>query len=346
METSTVLANPRLPKEAQKLFPSAWKGYYELPKHVWMATSGTSRNQATLRWVALSQIALEASAAAVNQRFHCSSSDVWLNPLPLFHIGGFSIQVRAQQVGAKVLNIPWSVETFMEHLPGVTLTSLVPAQLFDLVSAKKQPTSSLRVVVVGGAALALPLYEQAVALGWPICRSYGMTETASQIATAQPKQWQMQLLPHFMHKIDEEQRLWVKGASLLTGYLKAQEGEFTWQDPKQEGWFCTQDLVKGEGEKGLEWLGRSGHWVKIGGENVSLGRLQAIWQRLSPTPFTLLEAIEDARLGHQIVLKVEGEPCCQAAVDCFNEEVMPYERIRQVIPVAVLPKTALGKVLF
>ncbi len=66
----------------------------------------------------------------------------------------------------------------------VTLTSLVPTQVHDLVQCALACPPSLRAVVVGGAELDPVLGERARELGWPVLQSYGMTEAASQVATA------------------------------------------------------------------------------------------------------------------------------------------------------------------
>ena len=63
-------------------------------------------------------------------------------------------------------------------------SSLVPAQVLDLVRAGLRPPPVLRAIVVGGGAISAELYRDARALGWPVLPSYGMTECCSQIATA------------------------------------------------------------------------------------------------------------------------------------------------------------------
>src|SRR5207253_1068669 len=66
----------------------------------------------------------------------------------------------------------------------VTLTSLVPTQVFDLVSANLTAPKNLRAAVIGGGALDPSLYLKARELGWALLPSYGLTECASQVATA------------------------------------------------------------------------------------------------------------------------------------------------------------------
>ena len=58
--------------------------------------------------------------------------------------------------------------------------------LAQLLEQRVAPPTSLRVTLIGGAALAQPLYEKAIAAGWPLYPSYGMSETAAQLASFCP----------------------------------------------------------------------------------------------------------------------------------------------------------------
>jgi o-succinylbenzoate---CoA ligase len=170
---SHVLLNPRMPEEERRRLESL---VVDLPGHVWLATSGTT---GALKLTALSKRALLASAAAVNRHLQSDDRDVWLCVLPTFHVGGLGIYARAFLSGARVVTSGWE---------DVTLASLVPAQVTDLVRDRVEAPPSLRAVVVGGGALSEELYAAARALGWPLLPSYGMTECCSQVATATPEE--------------------------------------------------------------------------------------------------------------------------------------------------------------
>src|SRR5712691_8408649 len=154
--------------------------------HVWMATSGTT---GALRLVALSKRAILASAEAVNRHLDATDRDVWLCVLPTFHVGGLGIHARAGLTGSRVIASAWDARQFIRTIAAenVTLASVVPAQVRDLVALGEPAPPSMRAIVVGGGALTLDLYSAAHALGWPVLPSYGMTEACSQIATAKGK---------------------------------------------------------------------------------------------------------------------------------------------------------------
>lgn len=328
---SYVLKNPRLPKETQ--FPDV-----ELPAHIWIATSGTT---GSIKWAALSKEALLHSASTVNAHFSIKEQDIWLNPLPSFHVGGLGIYARAHLTGSKVIPFHgWDPKAFHYQisLTKATLTSLVPTQLFDLIEANLKAPPTLRAVIIGGGYLDPSLFQKALALRWPVAPSYGMTECCSQIATAFPGQYQMQILPHVTLKGNP---LKVSSKSLLTAYWT--QGQL--HDPKEEEWLQTEDLVEIENNH-LKFLGRKNDWTKILGENVHLLPLQVLLDTLAKPQGieAYLKFLPDPRKGSRIALiTTHTEPT--SLISQFNSQVMPYEKIDDCLLVPHIEKSALGKVI-
>jgi len=326
-----LLLNPRLPREEREQLERMYAAAPPLPAHIWLATSGTT---GSLKLVALSKRAILASAAAVNRHLDSSGRDVWCCVLPIFHVGGLGIHARASLSGARVVSMSWDPHAFIAlcEAEGVTLTALVPAQVRDLRGLRVPAT--LRAIVVGGGALATELYEAARADGWPLLPSYGMTETASQVATATLNGPELVLLDHVEART-EGGRIALRGESLLTGY--ATDNGF--EDPKRNGWFITPDLGRIEGRV-LQVTGRAGDFVKIGGESVDLGRLDRILADIEPN--AAIVVARDARLGHVIHIAVVTDKSARI-VEAFNGRVLPFERIRAVHHVEEIPRTPLGK---
>lgn len=328
-----LLLNPRLPRDEKERLERLYEDAPSLPAHVWLSTSGTT---GALKLVALSKRAILASAAAVNRHLDSNERDVWCCVLPTFHAGGLGIHARASLSGARVVSAAaWDASSFVElcNRERVTLASLVPAQVRDLIGTRAP--MSLRAIVVGGGSLAGELYNAGRADGWPLLPSYGMTETASQVATARLESPELVLLDHAEARTDEEGRLAVRSDALLTGYA-TDEG---FHDPKVGGWFLTPDMGSVSGRV-LRVVGRAGDFVKIGGESVDLVRLDRILEAL--TPNAAIVALPDERLGHVIHLAVAAGDAEQI-VARFNERALPFERIRGVHEVSEIPRTALGK---
>ncbi len=358
LQEGRLLLNPRLDRgRAAEL--ARWRASVpELADHFWLATSGTSGRT---RLVALSREALFSSAGAVNRHLESGPSDVWLNVLPLFHVGGLAILARAEASGAEVAGhldpdtLPsWDPGNFLELLEKAkaTLTSLVPTQVHDLVSLELRPPPSLRAVLVGGARLAPGLYARARGLGWPLLPTYGSTELASQAATAELSSLEstefpsLRVLSHLQVR-EEEGLLAFRGDSLFTATLEGPGPEHLFRLPRG-AWWRSSDLGRVRGDF-LEIRGRAGEFVKVGGELVGLPalreKLEALARDLSFPGEALLAARPQERLGAELVLVYAGADPAQAErlLGAFNDRVLPFERIRASLRLDSIPRTALGK---
>lgn len=360
------LLNPRLPAPELERWQKLFAGAPKLDDHVWLATSGSGGRR---KLVALGNEALRISADAVNRHLEATAKDVWLLTLPDFHVGGLSLLRRAELSASRVARMPeWNAANFVEtcEREGVTLSSLVSAQVFDCVRAGLRAPKSMRAVLVGGGGLSPGLYHSARALGWPLLTTYGMTEAGSQVATAKLGSLEHQafptlsVLPHIEARINDQGCIAVKGPSLLTGYVtEGENNEAVFIDPKAaDGWYQTED--RGEvrplknGEQALTIEGRTSDMVKVGGETVSLPRLEHELEECLRTfgaalaaELTLVAA-PDERLGRAIVL-VASYKVPTAALErirsAYDLRVAPFERIRRVERIERVPRSSLGKVL-
>ncbi|MEX0691342.1 MAG: AMP-binding protein [Gemmatimonadales bacterium] len=320
-----------------------------LPAHIWLTTSGATGR---LKPVALAKQALLAAADAVNQHLETQADDVWCRPLPLFHAGGLSIHARAFRSGSQVFALEkWDVFTFHNMLAdeAVTLTSLVPTQLRDLIHHRLTPPPFLRAALLGGGATPPDLWSDARALAWPILPTYGTTETAAAVAiaavddlssSAPPR---LRVLPHVEARATDDGRLAFRTAALLTGYAT----ESGLHDPKQYGWWTSDDLGA-VADGGLTVHGRADDVVKIGGESVAVAALQERLDSLARTTGVadaVLVAVPDERLGAVLLLAVVGSRGDAETLRArYDEAVLPFERVRELVVVKEIARTALGKV--
>ena len=316
---------------------------------LWFQTSGSAGKP---KYVVLSNSALQASASAVNAHLRAGPDDVWLGILPKRHIGGYSIGVRAE---LSCTHVVWSEEKWdplafckacVQH--EVTLTSLVPTQVYDLVSSACQAPPSLRAVLVGGGALSDSLNQNAHALGWPILKTYGMTETASQVAT-QPMDSSsdapMIVLPEWETDLTTDGILRLRGKALFSGYVREDSTEGYRFEPHQ-GWFTTADYVSID-HNTLTFLARDRHRLKIKGELVNLANLRAELEKAAqacqcaPTASTLI-AIDDPRDGQTLVL-VAPEKEQAALLTALASRIPRFLLPKRTVSLNILPRTELGK---
>ncbi len=359
-----LLLNPRLSKEAHDFFTQAWNhSGQELASNFAIATSGTTARGSYGKLVILSKAAVLASATAVNQHLAVSEGDIWIKAIPDFHVGGLGILARATLSGARVFEYQepkWNPQNFylaLQHAKA-SLISLVPTQIFDLLRENLRAPNHVRAVLIGGAALADSIYHKARHLGWRLLPSYGMTETCSMVACADPneqKNYIPKVLSHAEIKLGKSGLVEISGSSLLTGYIVKSSNSFEILDPKaydesKKLWFSSEDY--GElTSQGIQIFGRDSDFFKVGGEGVSLLRIENIFsqilieQKATAIDFALLAA-PDERLGYKLVLLSTAQMLSQIQiiVDSFNEKVAGFEKIRDIHLVTKIPRTELGKV--
>lgn len=359
-EENTILINPRTPKTEQDILLKAIEAS-SLKKHFWIATSGSNGR---LKWVALSKEAVLASAAAVNRHLHSNEQDIWLNPLPFFHVGGLGILARSFHSEANTVayinkDQHWNPREFVEQLNDsrATLTSLVPAQLFDIIQENLLPSKNIRAIIIGGGVLNEALYLKAVKMGWPLLPSYGLTECSSQVATAPLDSWKEKKYP-LMHPLDhvtiepnEFDFLKIKSPALLTAYLYSDPFSIQYVDPKVDGWFLSEDkavIIDGK----IQSVSRGDSFIKIGGESCDLVRLEQTFDTLKLSLGisydAVIIALPDNRLGHTIhlvVTETPPHPSVNGLINSFAEHVKPFERIKMTHFLAVIPRSPLKKLL-
>ncbi|MEM8956158.1 MAG: AMP-binding protein, partial [Verrucomicrobiota bacterium] len=319
-----------------------------LAGHILFGTSGSSGRP---KWVCLSKRAILRSAEAVNEHLEVTEADCWVRAIPDFHVGGLGIHARAWLGRNRVVVMEgiWDPAGFglCCRLARATLSSLVPAQVYDLVEEGVRAPESLRAVLVGGGALGATLYEEACDLGWPLVRTYGLTEAASQVATegwnaalgvGEDDGW-LPVLSHWETRVGEDEVLSIRGESLMTAYVE-REAVAGWvrRDGMCDGWFRTGDRVELRGGKEglteLRFLDREGDMVKVLGELVSLANLR---RRVYEYGRGLeVVGVQDERLGTRLILVREQNLAVEVAEACFREvngTVAGYERLQDIVEI-------------
>jgi len=241
----------------------------------------------------------ETLTAAV-QGFHQFFGGDRLNSccvLPLFHVSGLMQVMRVLHTGG-TLALPNFKALEQGLLPDYAMTgwflSLVPTQLQRLL---QQPAAlpwlrQFRAILLGGAPAWADLLEQSRVLGLPLAPTYGMTETAAQIATQYPDDFLAgrsgyTLLPHaqvslkpFDAQTGDSQSCGTPGVveiqaqSLFLGYVpdRLAHGE------QGDRPCCTDDIGYLDSAGKLHLLGRVSDKIITGGENVFPAEVEAaIW---------------------------------------------------------------------
>lgn len=355
-----VAVNPKQPDDAIGLAEFA-ASHDDLRRLLFFQTSGS---EGAPKWVGLSRGAFLASAGAVNAHLEATSRDRWLIALPLHHVGGFSILARCHASGAGLCHWDesWDSARFAKVCDAerISLASLVPAQVFDLVQSRLEAPPTLRAIVVGGGSLAREVGTRAHALGWRVLQSYGMTEAASQIATEPLDHLyqgfdpdRLEVLAGWELRCEPDGRLTVRGAALAAGYAARQNGVWRWEPLYRETGLRTRDRVElwtHGTRRFLRFAGRDMDFVKVLGELVNLTSLQkrlddlAVASGLSAGA-ALVWPVPDERSGARLMLA--GDIPLARLEDLrvrFNATAQGFERLGAARQLALVPRTALGKV--
>ena len=321
------------------------------PVELLIATSGSSGEP---KCVMLSGENLAASVAASHTRLPLQQGDVWLDCLPLYHIGGMSILYRCAAARATVLlHEGFDARRVWDDLIRyrVTHISLAPAMLARLLDLAHgaQPPDTLKYALVGGGALSGTLAARAA--GWPLCVSYGMSETASQLATLSPlpEDWTPGCvgtpLPGFEVRIAAQDATGVgviqaRGAAVMMGYAHpARECGSGLQD----GWLTTGDLGRLDGSGQLYVLGRRDDMLVSGGVNVHPVEVEAMLLRCPGVRDVALTALPDETWGDRLVALVVGDAELECLAAWCHDNMASALRPRIMLNVAALPRNALGK---
>jgi O-succinylbenzoic acid--CoA ligase len=305
----------------------------------------TSGSEGNARAVVLGDQQIDLAAGLANQTFNLGHGDLWLNCLPLFHIGGQSILWRCAKAGAGVfLSNGFALDEVVAALKNqpVTHISLVPTMLAKLLEQGIKPPPGLRVTLIGGAALSLPLYEQANASGWPLYPSYGMSETAAQLATFMPQdgQWRPgrvgKPMPGHEVCISDDGRIRIRGPQVMLGYLDSLGRDAA-------GWLTTGDLGELDGNGCLTITGRADDMLISGGRNVHPLEVESCLAACPGVSEVAVSGRPDPVWGDLIVAIMVGDAAEQTLRTHAKTVLHSAAQPRQYIFIEALPKTPAGK---
>ena len=287
-----------------------------------VATSGST---GTPKEIALTASALLASAAASNKYLKAAKGDTWSLLLPLTHIAGINVLMRAKQLGTE----PLDLRNHVGEYPHADFTAIVPTQLFNALTenpALLKHLQGAKAVLVGGASLSGELRAQGVAAGINIITTYGMSETCGGCV------YDGVALDGVAFEITTDGRIKISGPILA-------------DVKKENGWFVTQDLGKIMDGK-LQVIGRSDDVIISGGENISLSTIEAAINKEYPDLLVAAFATPDSKWGQALHIAVQSQDenikseLSEVLVNSIGKHVKP----KSVLLLDKLPQIGVGKV--
>ncbi|MEM9904405.1 MAG: 2-succinylbenzoate--CoA ligase [Cyanobacteria bacterium P01_D01_bin.44] len=296
--------------------------------------------------------------------------------LPLYHVSGLMQALRTWFSGGQIVIQPFKAllqgDRQIQPDPAWCI-SLVPTQLHRLLSADMANNShdfttwlsQFQAILLGGAPAWPPLLDQARKQQLPIALTYGMTETAAQIATLKPQdflkglQSSGQILPHARVSIQSEigpaeigqpltthqvGHLCIQTEALMLGYLPSGNADFASERSTQ---FYPDDLGYVDDQGYLHIVGRDSHKIITGGENVFPTEVEAaLWVTQQVKDVCVL-GVPDPDWG-QIVTAVyvpaHGQVTAQTLKASLDQQLSPYKHPKRWFQIAMLPRNAQGKI--
>ena len=320
----------------------------------------TSGTEGEPKGVALSHQNILANVAQARAHFDFYSSDVLLNPLPVFHCFGLTVgTLLPLMIGVKIVCHPTPLQPkeIVRRIRRHGATILISTDTFINQYARvSEPgdLESLRMAVCG----AERLRDETRAFLRKKCsvtllEGYGVTEAAPVIAANQPEANHPgtvgRMLPGMKTRLEPVEgiagagQLHVQGPNIMLGYIKPDApGKIV---PPVGGWHNTGDIVAIDEDGFIAIRGRLKRFAKIGGEAVSLAVVENIATALWPDNAHAAVAVPDGRKGEQIVLVTDAPEARRIDMVGWaqNHGVAELALPRRVVLVAAIPVLATGK---
>ncbi len=324
---------------------------------VLLFTSGTTGDPKCVR---LTPGNVVSSATASAFRLGVAPGDRWLDCLPVYHMGGLAPLLRCPLYGTGLLvQRGFDAGRTADAIAArrATGVSLVPTQLHRLLADDWRPPDSLDTVLLGGAPAGADLVERALDAGVPVYPTYGLTEAASQVATAtpdvardRPASVGQPLLVTSVSVVGdgvpldpgEAGELVVDGPTVTPGYLDAERTAAAFG----EYGLHTGDVGYRDADGHLWVLGRADDTIVTGGENVHPGEVEPVLCEHPGVTAAAVVGVPDEEWGERVgaVVVTSGDVAADALQGHARERLADYKIPRTVRFGDELPRTHSGTV--
>jgi len=296
------------------------------------------------------------------------TADVFINHLPYFHIYGMNVlmgcpvYMGARQVilrGFDPEKLLWAIEA---HRGTVLFT--VPTVLnylvkhVDLASAKLE---TLRFLNIGGGPLVPEVGTEFTALtGVTVNQAYGLTESsptthANPLKRIKHESIGVPVADTFSKIMDPERltevpagelgELWIKGPQIMKGYFRNPEAT---RSTIVDGWLRTGDIAWADEEGYVYIVDRLKELIKYKSYQVPPAELEAVIMEMEKVGDCAVVGRPDEEAGElpvAFVVPKAPELAADEIKDYVAGRVSPYKKVRDVVFVKEIPRSASGKIL-
>jgi len=343
------------PLEKPKNNPQLPISNYQLPL-IMIPTGGSSGK---IRFAIHNWQTLTASVQGFQQYFTVDKINSFC-VLPLYHVSGLMQFMRSFTTGGKLAIQPFKELEAGEKCdiePEEFFISLVPTQLQRLLQNPDTANwlSRFHTVLLGGAPPWSELLETARKYQIRLALTYGMTETASQIATLKPEDFLAgnnsagQILPHAKVTIrsvkgeilcyNQVGNIAVNAKSLALGYYPDKFGD--------REYFQLDDLGFFDENNYLNIVGRNSDKIITGGENVFPAEVEAAIRTTNLVVDVAVIGLLHKHWGQvvtAIYVPTNSAVTVTALQAAIEDKLSKFKRPKYWIFAAELPRNSQGKV--
>ena len=326
-------------------------------------TSGSEKDP---KAVQLTHTNIAANVVSASERFNFTGNDVFLSALPYFHVFGLTVNLWIPiHHGDTILTYanPLEYRTICDIVRDNKATLMVGTPSFFwgyLKKSEKGDFESLRIALVGADKCPDSLREAFQEKHDKILlEGYGATECAPVISSNSPEDNRPgsvgKPIPGVKVRIEhyesgeecapgEDGRILVKGDNVMKGYFDDFEQTSL---HIRRGWYDTGDMGNIDQDGYLWHVGRIKRFVKIGGEMVSMVRIESVLDTLLPEDaHCCVVEIPNSTKGAMIVAVTTEKINEKAILKQMAEQLPKIALPKQFIIFEELPKMGSGKIDF
>ncbi|QPK93841.1 o-succinylbenzoate--CoA ligase [Actinomyces sp. zg-332] len=301
-------------------------------------TSGTTGKSKTIKimWKhIISHVYMSKKKLGVTQ------NDVWLIVLPIFHVGGLMIIFRSLYNGTSIKTLEkFDCNTVLNLIrkEEVNMISLVPTMLNKIID--KITTHNLRLILLGGESTPLNLINKIIDKKIPVYKTYGMTETLSQIATFNLLEYPNKKLASGLPLENVKIKIVDKDKNNVGKiYVSSPTNTNTSND-----YFNTNDYGYLDKEGFLYVISRRNDLIISGGENIYPKEIENVLYELNTVEECIVLPIENSYYGQRPILHIVTSESEENIRKFLLNKIAKYKVPDHIIFHAKLPRNILGKI--
>ena len=285
----------------------------------------TSGSTGTPKAVQLTERNLIESATAWHEQLQFTRNDIYLNCLPMHHIGGISIFIRSFIYGFSTYQLNgFNLDAISNIIESkrITLISMVPTMLHRLLDTVNNIFPALlRGIIVSGGPSSESLMNRCIRHDVPVYKSYGMTETSSGVCgfwlLEHPSKFDSVGLPIIKTKFQvNDSILHVSGPTIMHGYLS--------EDPIED-WFSTGDFAEIDNDGFISIIMRRDDQIVTGGENVNPKEVEDILLSHPQITFAKVYGEPDEEWGQMVVAEISTDLQTNEINDWLSGKISEYK---------------------